>query len=152
MHRKADPNSNRSQKRKLRLALKQNDPSAIIACHGEFRQRQHNRDNRCRDYIKETDIEPLLGQKTTKFSPYKPLPSWEDVLNEARILKREYHDQTIPLKQFINAAYLNVVASGWQSKMTTPGKPGKECREWLATLPKGQNKDEFKPTLIKKTK
>jgi hypothetical protein len=150
MHRKADPDSKRSQKRKLRLALKQGDHDAVIAAHGEFRQRQHSRDNRCRDYVKATDIPDLLGQKTTNFTTYKPLPSWEEVLQEARILKRDYHDKNVELKMFINSAYLNITASGWQSKNTLPGKPSKACQEWLQTLPKGQNKDEFKPRLIKK--
>ena len=122
----------------------------MIVSNSEYRQRLHKRDGRYRDYLKETDVPKLLGQRDDKFTPYKPSVSWEEVLHEAWLLCNEFNDPSLTVRDFINSAYINVSATSWQQKITKPTRISKTCREWLATQKKSDQTSEFKVRLIKK--
>ena len=115
----ADPNSNRSAKKTLNRHIKINDPEALLCAGGEYQTREHKRDGRKRDYLRNIDAEKILGQggqKTLQQYVYQvPL---EQVIKEAEILCKNHGNENETWINFVTSAHYNVSAIGWAKKRT----------------------------------
>jgi hypothetical protein len=126
----ADPQSKRSQKRALRLALQQNEPEAILCAASEFKQRQNNRDNRFSNHITNDEAEKLLGQQSPKKlrTVEKKEPDLKVFQAEVNRLYQNWVD-TQPLNEqvtlhpqmFFNAAHFNLTS--YVGESTRPSSP-----------------------------
>lgn len=116
----ADPNSNRSAKKTLNRHIKVNDPEALLCAGGEFQQRQHKRDGRKRDYLRQVDAEKILGMGKDKvLQQYTYQVPLESVIQEAEILCKNHGQEDQTWINFVTSAHYNVSATGFVKKRTS---------------------------------